>query len=106
MKNNWKIAFWICLLLFVITSILGLYSVIDQGVTLTYMKEGYADTKADLESMSKIVQYTHPSKEEIETILENHRLYEFMNFESDTIALERILLIFDKDSLKKIEKQW
>lgn len=106
MKNNWKIAFWICLLLLITTGILGLYSIIDQGVTITYMKEGYSDTEADLESLIEIINQTDQTKDEIEIVLKKHRFREFMNFNIDTIGLERVTLIFENDSLKKVEKQW
>ncbi|NEV95075.1 hypothetical protein G3567_13100 [Psychroflexus sp. YR1-1] len=106
MRNKWKIAFWICLLLLIVTAVIGLYSVIDQAVTLTYMKEGYSDTESDLESIIQIVGQTDQTKQEIENILKDHRLYEYMDFETDTIGIERVLLIFENDSLKSIEKQW
>ena len=106
MKNKWKIAFLICLLLLVVTAAIGFYSVVDQAVTLTYMKEGYTDTEADLETVIHIIEQTDQSKQEIKVALKDHRLYEYMNFETDTVGLERILLIFDNDSLKSIQKQW
>lgn len=106
MKNKWKIAFWISLLLLVITAATGLYTVVDQAVTLTYMKEGYSDTEADLETLIQIIEQTDQSKQGIEILLKDHRLYEYMYFETDTIGLERVSLIFENDSLKSIEKQW
>lgn len=32
-------------------ALFGLYSILDQTVTITYMREGYSDTEADLESV-------------------------------------------------------
>jgi len=46
------------------------------------------------------------TKSEIETKLKIHRFFEFMDFNQDTILLERISLIFESDTLRKIEKQW
>lgn len=43
--NKWKIAFWYCLIILVVVKIFSAYSIIDQGVTLTYQKEGYIDTE-------------------------------------------------------------
>jgi len=106
MKNKWKIAFWISLLLLVTTAAIGLYSVVDQAVTLTYMKEGYSDTEADLETLIQIIEQTDQSKQGIEILLKDHRLFEYMDFKTDTVGLERILLIFSNDSLKSVEKQW
>jgi biopolymer transport protein ExbB/TolQ len=106
MKNKWKIAFWICLILLIVTSSIGFYSVVDQAVTLTYMKEGYSDTEADLETIIQLIEQADQSKQAIHKVLKEHRLYEYMDFERDTIELERVSLIFENDSLKSIEKQW
>ena len=106
MKNKWKIAFWVSLFLLVITATVGFYSVVDQAVTLTYMKEGYSDTESDLETIIQIVGQTDQTKQEIENLLKAHRLFEYMDFRTDTIGIERVTLIFDNDTLKSIEKQW
>jgi hypothetical protein len=106
MKNKWKIGFWICLLLLIVTAGIGFYSVVDQAVTLTYMKEGYSDTESDLETIIQIVGQTDQTKKEIENVLKEHRLYEYMDFRTDTIGIERVTLIFENDSLKSIVKQW
>ena len=106
MKNKWKIAFWICFLLLITTGIFGFYQILDQGVSMTYMKDGYTDTENDLETIIEIINRTDLTKNEINNQLKKHRLYEFMDFKTDTIGLERIQLIFENDKLKKIEKQW
>ena len=83
---------------------ISVYTIIDQAVTLTYQKEGYSDTKNDLEQIIEIINKTDLTKAQVETELKDHRLYEFMNFKSDTISLDRILLIFDNDKLKQVKK--
>lgn len=83
---------------------ISVYTIIDQAVTLTYQKEGYSDTKNDLEQIIEIINKTDLRKAQVETELKDHRLYEFMNFKSDTISLDRILLIFDNDKLKQVKK--
>ena len=99
-------AFWICFVVLITTGLFGFYQVIDQGVTITYMREGYSETENDLETLIELVNTTDLSKNEIKVKLKNHRLNEFMDFGTDTIGLERILLIFRNDSLRKIEKEW
>ena len=42
------------------------------------------------------------SKAEVERLLSRHRLYEYMDFETDTIGLERMVLIFENDTLKAV----
>lgn len=105
-RNKWRLAFWICFIVLITIALLGFYQVVDQGVTITYMREGYSDTENDLETLIEVVNTTDLSKNEIKVKLKNHRLNEFMDFETDTIGLERILLIFKNDSLREIQKEW
>ena len=105
-KNKWRLAFWISILTLLIVTAIGLYSIIDQGVTITYMRDGYTNTENDLNSLVELINKTNLTKSEIETKLKTHRFFEFMDFKKDTIPLERISLIFENDTLRKIEKQW
>lgn len=105
-KNKWRLAFWISILTLLVVVVIGLYSIIDQGVTITYMRDGYTNTENDLNSLVEIINETNLTKSEIETKLKTHRFFEFMDFGQDTIPLERISLIFESDTLRKIEKQW
>jgi hypothetical protein len=104
--NKWKIAFWICLTLLLLVTAFSTYSVIDQGVTLTYLKEGYTDTENDLDNISKIINETDLSKNQIKTALKQHHLFELMEFDKDTVSLDRVTLIFRDDKLFKVVKQW
>jgi hypothetical protein len=104
--NKWKIAFWSCLTLLVAVTVFSAYSIIDQGVTLTYQKEGYTDTESDLDQLIEIIKKTDLTKSQIKSELKEHRLYEYMDFNSDTISLDRVLLIFENDKLKNVSKQW
>jgi hypothetical protein len=106
MKNKWKIAFWACFVLLIATALFELYSILDQGVTITHMRGGYSDKEADLETLIEIIESTDQTKGQIETKLKDHRLYHFMDFDKDTVALERVTLIFKDYRLEKIEKQW
>lgn len=94
------------MIMLVTVSVFAMYYIIDQGVTITYMKDGYSDTENDLDNLIKIINNKDLSKSEIKTELVNHPLYEFMNFNTDTVPLRRIMLIFRDDVLEKIEKQW
>jgi hypothetical protein len=49
--NKWKIAFWCCLFFLLFVTGLSIYSIIDQGVTLTYQKEEFTDTENDLDNL-------------------------------------------------------
>jgi len=104
--NKWKIAFWVCLTVLFFVSIFSVYTIADQGVTLTYQKEGYTDTDNDFNNLIEIINKTDLTKFEIEKELTDHRLYNYMDFKTDTISLERVTLIFQNDKLFRITKQW
>jgi len=104
--NKWKIAFWICFALLVLVTMFSIYSIINQGVTLTYQKVGYTNTENDLDQLIEIIKKTDLTKLQIKNELKNHKLYEYMNFNSDTISLDRVLLIFENDKFKNVTKQW
>lgn len=72
-KNKWRLAFWISILTLLVVIVIGLYSIIDQGVTITYMKDGYTNTENDLNSLVEIINETNLTKSEIETKLKPHR---------------------------------
>lgn len=102
--NKWKIAFWVCLLFFIFSLLISLYSIVDQGVSLTHLRESYSDKENDLNDLIQIINKTDLSKKQIEKELENHRLFQYMNFDNDSVSLESITLIFENEKLKKITK--
>lgn len=102
--NKWKIAFWVCLLFFIFSLLISFYSIVDQGVSLTHLRESYSDKENDLNDLIQIINKTDLSKKQIEKELENHRLFEYMNFDNDSVSLESITLIFENEKLKKITK--
>lgn len=104
--NKWKIGFWICLVLLVTVTATGLYGIIDQGVTLTYIRDGYSDTESDLKTLVTIINDTDFTKEQIKEKLKTHDLYEFMDFNKDEVHIERLTLIFKDNRLNRIEKVW
>ncbi len=102
--NKWKIGFWICFTTLIFTVGLGLYAVLDQGVALTYMKEGYMDTKSDLDQLVKIINTTDLSKEQIKKSLVEDS--DNFDFDRDTVTLNRTDLIFKDNKLKIVELTW
>lgn len=76
------------------------HSIIDHGVTLTYQKEGYTNTENDLDQIIEIIKKTDLTKSHIKNALKDHKLYKYMDFNSDTIKLDRLLLLFENDKLK------
>ena len=77
-----------------ITGGIGFYSIVDQAVTITYMRDGYSDTESDLESLIDIINKTDLDKEEIKETLKQHDFYEYMDFSKDSVSLKRSMLFF------------
>lgn len=101
-KNKWKLAFWFCFFVLISITFFSAYCIVDQGVTITHMSEGYEDTENDLIALSIILNETDLSKTQIEKVLNKNNLRNFI-ISKDTIALDRIQLIFDCTNLKKIK---
>lgn len=104
--KKWKIAFWACLTILILVTAVAVYSIIDQGITLTYQKEGYTDTENDLDNLIEIINKTNLTKTQIQEELKSHKSYEYMNFKTDTISLNTVMLIFKSDKLLRVTKQW
>lgn len=105
-NNKWRLAFWISTLTLLTVTLIGLHLIIDQVITNAYKSDGYTSTENDLNSLIKIINETNLTKSDIETKMRTHKFYEFMDFNQDTVTLQRISLIFENDTLTKIEKQW
>jgi len=105
-KNKWKLAFWICFSISIFIFSFSIYSIIDQGVTLTYMEEGYSETENDLLALSVIINETDLSKTQIKKALLNKNIKECHDIAEDTISLERIQLIFHLDKLNQIKHKY
>jgi hypothetical protein len=104
--NKWKIAFWVCLAVLLLATVFSVYSIVNQSVSLTYQKESYADTENDLTYIIEIINKTDLSKTQIEKELKAHKLFEYMDFRTDTISLNRVSLAFKNGKLFNLSKQW
>ena len=93
-RNRWRIAFGIYLASTALLFLWKSYVVIDQGVTIACLEESYA--------VAEIINRACRSKAEVERLLSRHRLYGYMDFETDTIGLEKMVLIFENDTLKAV----
>lgn len=104
--NKWKIACWICFVTLLVVVGLSGYAILDQGVTITYMKQSYDDTDKDLDTLIEILNQAEVSKEQVIKLLDKHYLSEFIDFSSDTVTLHRVTVIFKEDKLYHITKSW
>ena len=98
MKNKWKVAFWICFSVLLITT----YFVIDQGVSQANLQVSFSRTKSDLHQLSSIISETDLSKKNVQNILFENGLITSTNELSDTIQLNFKKLIFYHDRLHKV----
>ncbi len=102
MRNNWKISFWTLLTFFVLTTLYLTYVVLDQGATITYMKEGYEDTEFDLEQVASSIK-GKLYKSDFNEILKRYP----ESAELKTLDLNRIRITFDKDNkVDSITTNW
>ncbi|MCC7526407.1 MAG: hypothetical protein IT250_16385 [Chitinophagaceae bacterium] len=102
MRNNWKIAFWTLLLVFIATTGFLLCTVVDQSTTITYMKEGYEDTEFDLEQLASSVK-GKLTKSDFSEILKRYP----DSAELRPLGLNRIKITFDKDNkVDSITTNW
>lgn len=67
--NKWKWAFFLSTALSITVVLFLLCSVIDQGVTITYMSQGYSDTENDLEKLAAVFPKDAYSKKDIVYLL-------------------------------------
>jgi hypothetical protein len=102
--NKWKIAFWICITMLFLIAGIGIYSIIDEAVTITYMRDGYNKTENDLDNLTKIINETDFSKSQIKNLLQKDILFDAMNFDNDTVWLKDVALTFKNNKLNKIIK--
>ena len=83
----------------------GLYSIIDQGVTLTYLRQSYDEIEGDLERLIKIVNETDMTRRSIDKVLGADRDSAIVIPRGDTLFVGRIFLTFEKDTLAKVGRQ-
>ncbi|CAN5211793.1 hypothetical protein BH09BAC3_BH09BAC3_25760 [soil metagenome] len=103
--NKWRIGFWICLVALLAALGLGFYSMIDQGVTLTYLEQSYQETEDDLERLIEIINETDRTRSAIEGLLTIDKDSLVVIPRGDTLFVGRIFLTFKKDTLVKVGRQ-
>ncbi len=92
--------------MFATLSIYCIFLVVDQSVTIAYMKIGYVQTESDLTLISNIYNETNLSKDEILKEVQKDSMYESFDFKKDTFELQKVNLIFEKEKLIKIEPNY
>jgi hypothetical protein len=99
--KKWKISFFACLLLLLITIILSAFLIVDQAVSISYMKEGYVETENDLKVLVKFLNNKNLAKSEVEKLLSADSSVTPYSAGNDSILLNRIILVFRKEQFVK-----
>ncbi|MEJ2621630.1 MAG: hypothetical protein P8163_15625 [Candidatus Thiodiazotropha sp.] len=53
--NRWKLSFWVCFALLILSNVTFIYTIFDQAVTISYMKQGYKDQTKAKQLLSNLV---------------------------------------------------
>ncbi|MHB8131666.1 MAG: Imm58 family immunity protein [Mobilitalea sp.] len=103
--NKWKIAFFCCLVLFIASSAFFIYSVIDQGVSYTYLKVSYDEQVEANKVLGNLIvkggqKY---SQKDILYLLRQEYPKAFIVEEKNTISIGANKFEFEKDRLVKVK---
>lgn len=102
----WKTAFWICFALLIATLVFGFYSILDQGVTITYQRDSYLKTEADLKALIEVARKTPLTRDELSNVLRQTKGSGSFLVKGDTLFLNRIEFVFNGERLNSITDRW
>jgi hypothetical protein len=98
-SSKWRLAFFISTGISLPVIAFLLYGIIDQGVTITYMSEGYDQTKKDLEVLSSVFPLDRYNKKDIVTILRRKNPDAFIVETACAVKLAGISFEFNKNGV-------
>jgi hypothetical protein len=102
LMNKWKTAFWICLLLFVISTVSGFVYLTISDMKTGLIKDGSQAYKEDLNKLIIIFNKDLKTKQQIETEFKVNGYSPFVDQKGDTASLMRSDFVFKNDTLIKI----
>lgn len=94
-SRQWRIAFFSLLAGALLGIGVLLYGIVDQGITITYMSEGYAQTKQDLSVLAAAFPRDGYNKKDIVTILREQNPDAFIVETECTVELNGLRFEFD-----------
>lgn len=97
--NKWKIAFWVCLVFFIIS---GLFYYLTNEISIGFMKDNTKCFKEDLAKIIIIINKDLKTKKQIEDEFRENGYSPFTYNKGDTASLFRTDFIFKNDTLVKI----
>ena len=105
MRNNWKIAFWVSIGFLLLTVGFGFYFIVDQGVSLTHIRDSYEKQEQDLSQLQEIINEGSFQKNHIMPLLKRKGYVEASDILADTVILNERTLIFKDGKLTKVVGQ-
>lgn len=98
MKTRWKIAFFITIIILVLTNLFWVYQVVDNAIGMTYYKDSCGRFQQDTDKLIQILE-SKTTKETAIDFLEQHNiLYEsFPKGNEFIIQLNSFSIIFNND---------
>ena len=106
--NKWKIAFWLCLSVLVVSNIYWIYQRIDSGVSFTYLTQSYEDRGRVIESLTDlVVQGAQPySKQDILSLLRRANPDALIAEEEEQITVEGLVFRFENEVLIEVKSMY
>ena len=95
--SRWKIAFFVLTGVFLLVTAFLLYGIIDQAVTISYMSQGYNQTKKDLEILAGVYPHDRYTKKDIVVVLRRSNPDGFIVESECAVQLDGIRFEFDKN---------
>jgi uncharacterized membrane protein len=102
MRNKWKIAFLACIFFLIITTGLGFYYIVDEGVSLTHLRDSYEKQEQDLIQLQEIINEGSFQKKQIARLLKSKSYVDATDILADTVTLNTKTLIFKNGKLTRV----
>src|SRR5437868_10645226 len=94
--NRWKAAFFGLLIVAGLGGAAAAYGLVDQGVTLTYMQQGYTETVDDLEVLRRLLPAAAPrlQRAEVLALLRQQHPHAFIVATDTSVHVGQLTFLF------------
>lgn len=100
--KSWKAAFILLMMIFVLSSAVFFYKLIDQAYTISYTNDSYEWVKQENLLLTTIINSKLQSRKEIENFIKSYTTAQANIAPTDTIYWYNQSIIFNNDTLLKI----
>ncbi len=98
--TKWKLAFFTSIGVSLIVAVVMAYGIVDQGITITYMSDGYERTERDLKRLAEIFPQNY-AKKDIIFMLRKKNSNAFIVENECTVQLDGLRFEFDQNGKLK-----